>query len=209
MGRKNLKEKRSSEIIAALERCIEKRGLESTTLEQVAEEAGTSRRIIRHYLGNREEMILTAINQIEKKHMDLAMEVMGDFQSEARLKSALNYLFGEKFNSLPLNNLLARLLASAVRGDDVIQGAMKRIYNKFQSTIEDELKRAFPRTERKDCRKAAFTIMTLAFGSGWMMQIGFSKQLTENNKVRATDPCRTDIATAEEMLLHAKLWQSL
>ena len=185
MGRKNLKDQRSSEIIAALERCIEKKGLESTTLEQVAQEAGTSRRIIRHYLGNREEMILTAINQIEKKHMDSAMEVMGDFQSEARLESALDYLFGKKFNSLPLNNLLAGLLASAVRGDDVIQGAMKRIYNKFQSTIEDELKRAFPRTERNDCRKAAFTIMTLAFGSGWMMQIGFSKQLTENNKATA------------------------
>jgi len=185
MGRKNLKDQRSSEIIAALERCIGKKGLESTTLEQVAQEAGTSRRIIRHYLGNREEMILTAINQIEKKHMDSAMEVMGDFQLEARLKSALNYLFGEKFNSLPLNNLLAGLLASAVRGDDVVQGAMKRIYNKFHSTIEDELKRAFPRTERNDCRKAAFTIMTLAFGSGWMMQIGFSKQLTENNKVTA------------------------
>ncbi len=185
MGRKNLKEQRSSEIIAALERCIEKRGLEGTTLEQVAEEAGTSRRIIRHYLGNREELILTAINQIEKKHMDSAMEVMGDFQAEARLESALHYLFSEKFNNLPLNNLLAGLLASAVRGDEMIRGAMKRIYDKFQSTIEDELKRAFPGTERKDCRRVAFTIMTLAFGSGWMMQIGFSKQLIENNKATA------------------------
>lgn len=185
MGRKNLKEQRSLEIIAALERCIEKRGLEGTTLEQVAEEAGTSRRIIRHYLGNREEMILTAINCIEKKHMESAMEVIGDFQSEARLKSALNYLFSEKFNSLPLNNLLAGLLASAVRGDDMIRGAMERIYNKFQSTIEDELKRAFPKARREDCRRVAFTIMTLAFGSGWMMQIGFSKQLTETNKVTA------------------------
>jgi len=185
MGRKNLKDQRSSEIIAALERCIEKRGLEGTTLEQVAEEAGTSRRIIRHYLGNREELILSAINQIEKKHLDSAMEVMGDFQAEARLESALNYLFGEKFNNLPLNNLLAGLLASAVRGDEIIRGAMKRIYDKFQSTIEDELKRAYPGTKREDRRSVAFTIMTLAFGSGWMMQIGFSKERIKQNKATA------------------------
>ncbi len=185
MGRKNLKDQRSAEIIAALERCIAKRGLEGTTLEQIAEEAGTSRRIIRHYLGNREELILTAINQIEKKHLDSAREVMGDFQAEARLESALNYLFSEKFNNLPLNNLLAGLLASAVRGDETIRGAMKRIYDKFQSTIEDELKRAYPGTKREDRRRVAFTIMTLAFGSGWMMQIGFSKERIKQNKATA------------------------
>jgi len=190
MGRKSLKEQRSSEIITALERCIEKRGLEGTTLEQVAQEAGKSRRIIRHYLGNREELILNAINQIERKHMDSAMEVIGNFQGEARFESALNYLFSEKFNNLPLNNLLAGLLASAVRGDEMIRGAMKRIYDKFQSTIEDELKRSFPGAKRKACRYAAFTIMTLAFGSGWMMQIGFAKQLTENNKSTAFNVIR-------------------
>jgi len=62
---------------------------------------------------------------------------------------------------------------------------MKRIYDKFHSTIEDELKRAFPKAKKEDCRHAAYTVMTLAFGSGWMMQIGFSKQLTENNKATA------------------------
>jgi AcrR family transcriptional regulator len=185
MGRKNLKEQRSAEIIEALERCIQKRGLESTTLEQVAEEAGISRRIIRHYLGNREDMILTAIRQIEQKHMDSAMAVLGEREGEARVESALDYLFSEEFNNQPLNNLLAGLLATAVRGDDLVQGAMKRIYDKFQSVIEDELLRALPGAKREDCRKAAFTIMTLAFGSGWMMQIGFSRELTENNKATA------------------------
>jgi len=64
MGRKSLKAERVTQILDAFERCMEKKGLESTTLENVAEEAGVARRIIRHYVGNRDDLIQAAVERI-------------------------------------------------------------------------------------------------------------------------------------------------
>ena len=57
MGRPNLTEVRTAEILDAFERCVARYGLEGSSLERVAEEAGVKRSILRHYIGNRDEMI--------------------------------------------------------------------------------------------------------------------------------------------------------
>ncbi|MGH3225487.1 MAG: TetR/AcrR family transcriptional regulator, partial [Streptosporangiaceae bacterium] len=48
---------RREQILDAVTRCVAEYGLEGTTLERVAEASGFSRGHIRHYVGNREEML--------------------------------------------------------------------------------------------------------------------------------------------------------
>ena len=57
MGRKSLAAARREEILDAFERCVVKYGLEGSSLEQIADEAGMKRSIIRHYIGNRDELV--------------------------------------------------------------------------------------------------------------------------------------------------------
>ena len=53
MGRPDLTEVRTAEILDAFERCVARFGLEGSSLERDAEEAGMKRSILRHYIGNR------------------------------------------------------------------------------------------------------------------------------------------------------------
>ncbi|NJM06754.1 TetR/AcrR family transcriptional regulator [Candidatus Gracilibacteria bacterium] len=63
MGRKSLAEERREDILAAFERCIARYGID-VPLEQIADEAGVKRSLIRHYLGNRDELVEQVIERI-------------------------------------------------------------------------------------------------------------------------------------------------
>lgn len=63
MGRKSKADERRETILAAFERCVVHYGID-VPLERVAEEAGVQRSLIRHYLGNREEVVGQLIDRI-------------------------------------------------------------------------------------------------------------------------------------------------
>ena len=73
MGRPSLAEQRKEEILDAFGRCVAKFGLEGSSLEKIAEEAGMRRSILRHYLGNRDEMVIA-----------LAKKVIGEYRSSTK-----------------------------------------------------------------------------------------------------------------------------
>ncbi|WP_158524839.1 TetR/AcrR family transcriptional regulator [Phaeobacter piscinae] len=57
MPRPSLKDQRSEEILDAYLTCVARFGLEGATQERIAAEAGVKRPLLRHYLGNRDQMI--------------------------------------------------------------------------------------------------------------------------------------------------------
>ncbi len=57
MARQSLTDRRRPQILAAFARCIGKTGIAGTSLEAVAAEAGMRRSILRHFVGNREELL--------------------------------------------------------------------------------------------------------------------------------------------------------
>jgi AcrR family transcriptional regulator len=81
LGRPNLKEERSEQILSALMRCVARFGLEGASLESIATEAGVKRSILRHYLGNRDQLIETFAEFMVGKYQtydDLLFETLPD-----------------------------------------------------------------------------------------------------------------------------------
>ena len=64
MARPSKSIERRGEILAAFERCVIERGFERTTLANVAEEAGLPRSLVRHFIGNRDEMTKALIDRL-------------------------------------------------------------------------------------------------------------------------------------------------
>lgn len=57
MPRPSKKLERTSEILDAVARCVARYGVAGTTLDAIAQESGLARPLIRHNLGNREDII--------------------------------------------------------------------------------------------------------------------------------------------------------
>src|SRR5215471_6974743 len=56
MGRPSLADTRRPQILRAFEDCVLKYGLEGSSLERIAQQAGVRRSLIRHYFGNKDEL---------------------------------------------------------------------------------------------------------------------------------------------------------
>jgi len=181
MGRKSLKTERVSEILDAFERCLEKKGLQATTLDNIAEEAGLARRMIRHYVGNREDLIDAAVVRIIEKFNHSVFETIEKFESEVRFNAALDYIFSEEFNTLPATKLVAALLAVSLYDEQVCH-AVKTLYDSFHLGLDQELKKHIPNAPQAQRIQTAYSIMCLSFGGGWMRNIGFDALLNIQNK---------------------------
>jgi len=64
MARKSVKTQRSKEIIDAFERCISKWGLDGASLERIATESAIKRPALRHFIGNRNELIVALVKSM-------------------------------------------------------------------------------------------------------------------------------------------------
>lgn len=189
MGRKSLKEERVNQILDAFERCIEAQGLESTTLDNIAEEAGVARRIIRHYIGNRDEVIQVAVDRIIEKFTQHAFALIDAAEEGERFEVAFEYIFSEAFNALPINRQVAALLPASLH-DERVQLAVKKIYDAFHSSVDQQLEAYCPSAPASDRKQVAYTVMCLAFGGGWMGNIGFPHTNNELNKSLARNLIR-------------------
>lgn len=184
MGRKSLKEERVSQILDAFERCLELKGLESTTLDNVAEEAGVARRIIRHYIGNREDLIQTAVDRLIEKFTQQVFLFINAAEGEERFEAGFEYIFSKAFNELPINRQVAALLPASLH-DEKVRQAVKKMYDAFHMGVDQQLAEYCPTAPEKERQQVAYSVMCLAFGGGWMGNIGFSHKNNELNKTMA------------------------
>jgi AcrR family transcriptional regulator len=185
MGRKSLKTEKISTILDAFEHCVVEKGLQSTTLDNIAEQAGMARRMVRHYVGNRSDLINAGVVRIIEKFQQ-NVDTVTDHANEAeRFDIAFNYIFSEEFNSLPATRLVAALLPVGLYDKDV-QLAVKSIYDFFQASLEKELKQHRPLAKKQEIQQVAYTVMCLSFGGGWMRNIGFDPELNLKNKQLAS-----------------------
>ena len=68
MARPSMAAQRIEEILDALEICILQNGIQASSLENIAETAGMKRTILRHYIGNRDDIICALSARLKDKY---------------------------------------------------------------------------------------------------------------------------------------------
>ncbi len=93
MPRPSLKAERRAQILTAFGRCLARYGFEGASLERVAEEAGLARALIRHNIGNRDQLIDAFVTEfLERSRADTAALVAG-LPKTGRVKRLIEDLF--------------------------------------------------------------------------------------------------------------------
>ncbi len=144
MPRPSLKDQRSQEILDAYLTCVARFGLEGATQERIAEEAGVKRPLLRHYLGNKDEMI-TALADHTIAGFAASLEGLRHALPEAATPYDLvDMLFTEDVGTDPRLMLAYQALVTAVPvRPDLRQGLMDSLMD-FFDVIEAILRRAAP-----------------------------------------------------------------
>ena len=163
MPRPDLTTERTAQILDAFERCVARHGLEGTSLEQVADEAGVKRSIIRHYVGNREDLVLAMARRFADRYQDQLNEMRSYAQSSPRVERLLECLFPSTSTDHFSDVVLAEALIAASERDDEIRTIMAKTITDTVNAVRDILTLECPDSPAKAAWTVASGVVGISF----------------------------------------------
>lgn len=171
VGRKSLAEPRRQQMLAAIAECIGKRGLAASTLEVMAQESGFSRPHIRHYLGNRDQVIEAVWDYVMNPYQQRLASAAAE-ATPGTLDDLLDYLFGPEMERQP-EDLAIDAMINGAQTHPTLGAKVQRTYEELIGHIYRVLQVSAPALPRAEVEDAAFSLLSLALGATFFTSMSF------------------------------------
>lgn len=158
MPRPSLKDQRSEEILDAFLTCVARFGIEGATQERIAAQASVKRTLLRHYLGNRDEMISALTEHVVAgfaQTTDLLARMLG---ADGGLKHLIDLLFDQRDASDPRLMLAYQAMVASVDNYPEMRAPLLESLQRFLSVIEAAAKQSHPTLSPATIRAVAHGI---------------------------------------------------
>ncbi|MBX3196473.1 MAG: TetR family transcriptional regulator [Microbacteriaceae bacterium] len=191
MGRPSVAEERRRQILEAAIRCLSRHGLSATTLDGIAAEAGMARGHVRHFAGNRDDILTGAALLLYYGDLPDPEQIAtgahtGTFlpPDTNSIEAALDYLFGELAAPGP-ENAAALALVDAGRTNQRIHAVVSGAYLSSEVELAALIGGAAPRASTDDVASVAYGVVALALGNVFMSDIEVSDEHTRRARNNA------------------------
>ncbi|MFG2941221.1 TetR/AcrR family transcriptional regulator [Streptomyces sp. NPDC048282] len=171
MGRRSLAAERRQQVMEAASRCLARHGMAGTTLEKIAEESGLSRSHIRHYVGNRDDLLLALVEWVQERDDRAFAAAVEQAPPESRLAVAMDLLFGPWFLSGDDEGALILELLRAGQSDETLREAVMSGYRLMLGAIDAGLAAEFPDSTPAHRRSTAYGLLCLAMGNAMISEL--------------------------------------
>lgn len=161
MSRPSLKDQRSREILDAFVTCAARYGLEGATQERVAEEAGVKRTLLRHYLGNKDDMIEALCQHVVGEFDALTGALGAALAERSRSSQLIELLFDPGNQTDPRLVLVFQALTASVPNHPSRRAAVMASLAGFIDVISAFLGRIFPECSRAERNAVAHGMAAL------------------------------------------------
>jgi AcrR family transcriptional regulator len=172
MGRPSLAVERLEQILDAVTQCVGEFGVEGTTLERVAEASGFSRGHVRHYVGNREEMLDRFRQRLTDRYVSRMQEISDNAEVGQRGPELVRFLFGREFGPSADSVAINALLWAAAR-DEPVRNHLRSTYLALERTLSQALSADYPRAPEAECASCAYAVLCLAFAHSTLQELAF------------------------------------
>lgn len=174
MGRKSLSEERTGQILNAFATCILTYGLHDSSLERIAAEAGVKRSIIRHYIGNRDEVLKALVDRITGRYIRELVAATENMPPQSFNTALLGYFFPEKTAEEDKDDLVIQSLLLTGEQDTLTRRLLLRMYEKLEEILTAELNRVYPNSGKENVQNLSYSIVCLSFGNASLIWLGLS-----------------------------------
>jgi len=166
MPRPSIANERREDILEAFEACALEKGLGATTLADVAEKAGLPRPLVRHFMGNRADMVTGLIERMTQRAIT-GIEKALSAPDGADEYDSLRIVLTQSFMDPVTNRLMIQLWQHSWH-DKHLHEQLRDVYERSVEQIHD---RVFP-APTKNSRELAHAITSLALGNAVLGQFG-------------------------------------
>lgn len=184
MPRPSLKQERRAEILDAYGRCVVRYGVEGATLEKTAEEAGLTRALIRHHVGNKDQLLEAFVDRYLDEMTGTSRVFFDSLVKEDRLSSLLHGLFDTSYSDSHQMRVTNALLMAATERPALAK-RLRRWIGDFIRSIQRELRTAFPEAEDDRAEAVANGIAALYFNLDTLTPLGDMKRLRSSSEEAA------------------------
>lgn len=144
MSRPSLKDQRSEQILDAYLTCVARFGLEGATQERIAAEAGVKRPILRHYLGNKDQMTGALIGYVVDRFAEATQALQDALEPTGTPTDLIDRLFDKSTPNDPRVMLAYQSLVTSVVDHPEMRHPLVESLEHFLGVIEVVLRRAAP-----------------------------------------------------------------
>lgn len=144
MARPSMAAQRVEEILDALESCILKYGIQATSLENIADTAGVKRTILRHYIGNRDDIIVALSRRYREKYTLQWQQVIEWLPAKNRTDAIIDTLFSVGSTERLHTTIIGEAIFSEAKRLDAIKLDQEAIMEEFHQHLNDALTTDFP-----------------------------------------------------------------
>lgn len=175
MGRKSLKSERTEQILDAFERCIVKYGLQDSTLQKIADEAGVTRSILRHYIGNRIDLIRALVKRLQQRYIQGLFSKLSRSTNLTLPDDIIDFLFEESFDMPEADETVIRAMIEATARDADLRNEILDMYQTYEDDLTDVLVQAFPDAPISKCRSVSHIAIVASHGNYSLSWLGFDR----------------------------------
>lgn len=180
-----MKKERQEQILRAYEACVAVYGLEGATLERVAEQAGLARALIRHNVGNREDLQEALVRRFLETSADSFVELVESIpEGEDRLRVFVERLFEPGYTDSTFILVSSALIAAGER-DIVLARKLRKWVTDFMDAVEHFLTLERPDAPSEDLKAVAAGIVGLYFNVESLAPLGQLAELRLSSKAAA------------------------
>ena len=175
MARPSKIEERTKEIVDATVRTMSKFGYAGTTLDRIAAEAGLARGHIRHFVGNRQDLIRQTARQYYFDPDNGSSILPAETTS---VRAVIDFLFSDAFIGEREDYPVVFGFIEASRTDPEIAAILLQAYQGTEKELEALLVGEYPRVKKGDIEQVAFAIVALAIHNIFLYDISIDAQRT-------------------------------
>ena len=184
MPRPSLKEERRAEILDAYGRCIARYGVEGATLQKTASEAGLARALIRHNVGNKDEMFELFVSRFLDGACESAEAFFESLPQDERLETMTEWLFDPDHTDAHDVAVTNALIIAAIR-DRALAKRLRQWTAEFVAGLEAELRAAYPEADRDKTEAVATGIAGIYFNADTLTPLGEMSKFNDSSKTAA------------------------
>lgn len=160
-------DQRRREIVWAFIELVADKGLEHVSLDEVAASAGVQRAALRHFVGNRDDLVSAAITKITKR-------ALADIDVRISFSEIAEMLFNPSRmkNADVVDRAWGELLPEAMRSQDS-RAVIKESYDKLVSLISRAIRQQYPQASRSQIADTAYAVACMAEQNYIFQRVGY------------------------------------
>jgi AcrR family transcriptional regulator len=177
MARPSMAGQRREEILDALEICILEKGIQAASLESIADTAKMKRTILRHYIGNRDDIICALSERWTKKYSQQWQETLTWLPTSNRSEALIDLLFSTRSKDVINNTIIGEALFYEAKRLTPIKDNQKQIMQELIQILINEFSSQYPATEHEKIELIAYGIYSNYLMSESLLPLGMFDEI--------------------------------